>query len=561
MKKKIVLALCVLLCSAGILSACSDGGSSAGQNSVTISDEDIEEVTGGVVTYDNFSIIYSNSFEDGDVSKFSARSADDPTSLAVTEEIASAGKKSLCASGRKEGQSGPVLKLDGICETNKSYSISFAVMQKDRTAVRVGLEYKDQSGAVQTKELFTTTEGGRWHKVTLLEFSIPAESKDAVIWFEGGTSDMYIDNVVIVGVAPADIEYDIASLSEVFKDDFKVGTALTPSDLKSKNTVALTEKHFSASITVGNELKPDYVLDKGASEEYYKQTGDDEHPQVSFSSAKSVLDYARAKKIPVRVHTLIWHSQTPVWFFKEGYDPNGNWVTPEKMNARMENYIKAYFEKLTELYPDIDFYACDVVNEAWMEDGRPRKAGDNKVKEGTSAWVQVYGDNSFIEKAFTYARKYAPEGCKLYYNDYNEYMDGKLKAIINMAKDLKEKGIIDGIGMQSHLDARTGYDAYPTVKMYNNALDKYAELGLDIQITELDATVPKNSGDKYFETQAEYYKGIIKAIYDHKDSVSALIFWGLSDDKSWRSTQQPLLFDRKSHAKPAFYSVIEDYVK
>ena len=109
-----------------------------------------------------------------------------------------------------------------------------------------------------------------------------------------------------------------------------------------------------------------------------------------------------------------------------------------------------------------------------------------------------------------------------------------------MAADFKEKGIIDGIGMQSHLDVRTGNDAFPSVAMYNKALDKYSELGLDIQITELDATVPKASGDKYFDAQAEYYKGIVQSIYDHKDNVSALIFWGITDDKSWRAMQQPL---------------------
>ena len=71
-----------------------------------------------------------------------------------------------------------------------------------------------------------------------------------------------------------------------------------------------------------------------------------------------------------------------------------------------------------------------------------------------SKWMQNYGDDTYIVNDFTYARKYAPSGCKLYTNDFNEYIDKKTQNIIDMNKKLKEKGIIDGIGIQSHLGIR-----------------------------------------------------------------------------------------------------------
>ncbi len=77
-------------------------------------------------------------------------------------------------------------------------------------------------------------------------------------------------------------------------------------------------------------------------------------------------------------------------------------------------------------------------------------------------------------------RKYAPAGCKLYYNDYNEYISGKTNAIYDMAMELKEEGLIDGIGMQSHLDV-----SYPSASLYKKALEKFVSTGLDVQITEL----------------------------------------------------------------------------
>ena len=135
-------------------------------------------------------------------------------------------------------------------------------------------------------------------------------------------------------------------------------------------------------------------------------------------------------------------------------------------------------------------------------------------------------------------------------------MTGKVNAIVEMAESLKAKGLIDGIGMQSHLDVRQGSDAFPSASMYKNAIAAYAATGLDIQVTELDATIPGNS-DANYEAQAQYYSDIMDAIVEYKDSISAVVLWGLTDDASWRATQYPLLFDASFKAKPAFYSIID----
>jgi endo-1,4-beta-xylanase len=114
--------------------------------------------------------------------------------------------------------------------------------------------------------------------------------------------------------------------------------------------------------------------------------------------------------------------------------------------------------------------------------------------------------------------------------------------------------------MQSHLDARQSLDAaFPSVAMYNNALNKYSELGLDIQITELDVTTPENPKDADFAVQAAYYEGIWNSIYAHKDNISAVILWGVTDDQSWRAKQHPLLFDADYKAKECFKSIVDGY--
>lgn len=505
-------------------------------------------------------VVYSFDFEDGDVSAFTNRGGDDTTELSASTDDSVSGETALLASGRSESWNGPAFRLDDKLEPYTEYYISAKIKGRYYTGAMMSFQYT-VDGETKYQNLVQNLNGSDWMSVERVKVSFTDEMEGVYVYFEGGSDDLFVDDFVVEEVPAVEIEQDIPGLAQVFGNEFKVGTALVPNNLSSRSTMNLVEKHFYQSLTAGNEMKPDSVLNKAACQAYAEETGDDTVPQISFGAAKPLLNYCRDNNVPVRIHTLVWHSQTPDWFFKENYADDGEWVSKEKMLLRMENYIKAFFEELIELYPTVDFYACDVVNEAWLEDGKPRSPGEQgSGGSQNSAWVQVFGDNSFIEPAFTYARKYAPEGCKLYYNDYNEYMDGKMNAIIEMAKDFKEKGIIDGIGMQSHLDARQSLDAaFPSVNMYNNALNKYSELGLDIQITELDVTTPENPSEADFKVQADYYKGIWDAIYAHKDNISAVILWGVTDDQSWRAKQYPLLFDADYKAKSAFHSIIEGY--
>lgn len=500
-------------------------------------------------------VIIDTDFEDGDVSLFSNRGGDDTTEISCTEESAVSGTHALLASGRSESWNGPAFRLDELCEPYTEYYLSASVKGKWYTSATLSFQYTDGDGVVHYANLVQNLSGSDWQTVKNQKISFTDDMTDVYVYFEGGSDDLYIDDFKIVEVPAMPIETDIPSLKNVYANYFKIGTALTPSDMSSKSFMDLVNKHFSASITVGNELKPDSVLAKDATLAYVEETGDDTNPQVSFAAAKPVLNYCQKNNIPVRVHTLVWHSQTPVWFFKENFDESGDWVSEEKMLKRMENYIKNYFETLVKLYPDVDFYACDVVNEAWNDQGTPRSAYQDGNYE-TSSWVKVFGDNSFIKYAFTYARKYSPKGCKLFYNDYNEYMTGKMEAVLKMVNELKADNLIDGIGMQSHLDVRSGSDAFPSISMYEAAVKAYTGTGLDVQVTELDATI-QSFNDNTFKAQAKYYSDLFDVLVKYSDKISAVIFWGVTDTNSWRASQKPLLFDDEYKAKPAFDSIID----
>ena len=494
-------------------------------------------------------VIYSSDFEDtGESLPFTGRGGVE--SISITSSQAHGGSSSMMVSDRAKGWHGPQLLVDDICQPNKEYTVSAFAKTEWYNSVKLSLEYTDTAGERHYSNLASGTSNGDWTEFSNVKFSFTSEVSKVYVYFEcNDASTLYIDDFTLAEAPIIPIEEDIASLKDVYNGYFKVGTAVMASNLSSPSFMDLVQKHFSGSITFGNELKPDYVLDQAASQ----ANGGNTNPQVNFSQADALLKYCAANKIPVRGHTLVWHSQTPDWFFKENFSDDGDWVDKDTMITRMENYIKNVMEGLATQYPDVEFYAWDVVNEAWQDNGTPRAAGSSKSENpDSSAWTRIFGDNSFIEYAFQFARKYAPAGCKLYYNDFNEYMPQKTTAIYDMAMELKEKGLIDGIGMQSHLDV-----GFPNASTYEKALSKFASTGLDIQITELDITT-SDTTEAGLEKQAQMYSDIFDLCVKYKDNISAVVIWGVTDDQSWRATRVPLLFDENFKAKPAFYAIVDD---
>lgn len=416
-------------------------------------------------------------------------------------------------------------------------------------------QYKTIKTLEVTKDKWTLIQG---------EYTVPADAANAKVYVETEYKsspssqdllDFYIDDFTATPATLPQIQKDIPSLKDVFSSYFFVGGAATAGEIAPAPAKDLIAKHYNR-LTPGNELKPDSVLDYSATIAYMDANGGNQvNPQVNLRAAKTLLEYARDNNIPVRGHTLVWHSQTPDWFFKVNYsqDSNAAWVSKEVMLQRLENYIKNVMQLISSTYPTVKFYAWDVVNEAVDPNTSTgmRNPGSNNVTSGNSPWMQTIGEE-YIQRAFEYARKYAPTGCKLFYNDYNEYEDRKSTFIFNILKGLKDKGLVDGMGMQSHwvMD-------YPSISMFETAVRKYNTLGLELQLTELDIKQPDNSTSA-LAAQADRYKLLINKVISLKNegmNITGVIFWGVTDKTSWLGGY-PLLFDGNYQAKPAYYSII-----
>ena len=410
---------------------------------------------------------------------------------------------------------------------------------------------------------------------------------------EGVMGTYYVTGVELRKLEPAaesKIETDVPDLWRVVtqdlgSDDFIMGGSIVGSDLKDSGVMELVTKHYNA-VTIGNELKPDsmfgYSNQRCPGTETVTLNGEDlAVPVMDYSRAENVLDYIYdwnqahpENPIKVRGHVLVWHSQTPEWFFHEDYDASKPYVTPQEMTKRQEWYIKTMAEHFTgedSKYRGM-FYGWDVVNEA-VSDGTGTYRSDSE----NSSWWAVYHSNEFILNAFRFANQYMDPEIDLFYNDYNECGSRKSLGILQLLKDVKaaEGTRIDGMGMQGHY--QTAGD--PDILEVAEAARSYAGVVDQIQFTEVDFKASPDYDGTAATQQQEDYKlarrylslyNIIKKIRENGVNVTGFTVWGVVDKYSWLQSansvgggadgaqrQCPLLFDDDYKVKLSYWAFVD----
>jgi len=348
----------------------------------------------------------------------------------------------------------------------------------------------------------------------------------------GGETILYYDTILVTDDGKPKVADEIVKIVEKIvpayklKDlaanyDLTVGAAVTPAELKVPELAEVLARDFS-TMTAGNEMKF-YVIKK-------------DKDVYNFAPADQLMQFATAKKIAMRGHTLVWHSYMPEWLEK------GKWSKDELMAL-----LKEYITTVVSRYKG-QINVWDVVNEVFDENGTLR---DGK----TSVWYRVCGED-YIEQAFVWAHAADP-AAKLYINDYNvEEVNAKSTGVYNLVKKLLAKGVpVHGFGAQFHLIE----DSPPNfTKIYNN-VKRFAELGLEVQFTEVDIRIKGTVTEEKLKHQAEMYSEIFNIALAF-DKVTNVTTWGVSDAYSWIPDVFPgygnaLLFDRNFNPKPAYNAV------
>jgi endo-1,4-beta-xylanase len=341
------------------------------------------------------------------------------------------------------------------------------------------------------------------------------------------------------------------TLKEAFEDSFLIGAALNAAQFTGEHAAeaALAAAQFN-SITPENVLKWECAQpDPG---------------RFDFDAADRFVEFGETNGQFIVGHTLVWHQQTPRWVFR---DEAGAPLDREGLLERMREHIHTVVGRYKGR-----IQAWDVVNEALNEDGTLRQ----------SPWFRIIGED-YIAQAFRFAHEADPSA-QLYYNDYALENEPKRRGAIALIRNLQAAGVpIDGIGTQQH--ARMDW---PTAEEVDATLRDFGQLGVQVMVTELDVSVlPEREGNHSADVSrreaadpalnpypdglpatvqqalAERYAGLFKVYLKHRDSLSRVTFWGVTDLHSWRNgwpirgrTDYPLLFDRNGRPKPAFQEVI-----
>jgi endo-1,4-beta-xylanase len=330
-------------------------------------------------------------------------------------------------------------------------------------------------------------------------------------------------------------------------------------------------RHYEV-LTAENEMKPDAILPAAGTGAY------------RWNNADMLVKYAQENNTKIRGHVLVWHNQTPSWFF-EG-STKDSLTDKEQLYKRMENHIKAVFEKYGG---SIGWW--DVCNEVVGDDGNPRAVNNSKysaimVNSGLTGMNRY----EYVLMAFRWARRYADanggQNVKLYLNEYNiEYNGAKQSEFIKLVNWLLENDApLDGIGLQCHIK----WD-WPATAQISSAIDKFSAItrkdGIKLmtQITELDMslfssnessfnggpillTLPDSALDRRLPVQAAKYRELFdmfKQKYE-EGKLDMVVIWGLADGHSWLNnhparnrTDYPLPFDRAYKPKRAYWELVK----
>ncbi|MGI5243877.1 endo-1,4-beta-xylanase [Dactylosporangium sp. CA-139066] len=476
--------------------------------------------------------ILTSDFEDGTAQEWLAGAG---SKLKDTTAAAHTGRHSLQVSRRANGQQGAWRNLQGSLTPESGYTLSAWVRLAGSGApasLRLTVSW-GWASAVQDNVVATVEAGGSdWARLEA-QYS-PVTNVDLLsvrIEPAGDPVDFLVDDFVVTRHASP--PRSVPSLREVFAGRFDVGAAVNPQQLSGPEAELL--KRQFGSVTPTAAMK--WTVTEPA------------EGRFTFDDADKIVNFAVANGMQVRGHTLVWHNQTPDWVFTNADGRPMSATPPDKalLLARMTSHITAlvqhYRGRIT---------SWDVVNEVLSDDGTPRQ----------SRWYQIAGLD-YIRTAFTAAHAADP-AAKLCINDVNLTQPSRRDGMYDLVAELRTEGIpVDCIGSQTHVNI-----SVPSAAGLTASIEKFARLGVDQQITEMDMSVYTDNTSSYpavpanlLAQQAAQYKALFAVLQRYRDQISSVTFWGIADNQTWLSTypiarvDAPLLFGTDLAPKPAFWAV------
>lgn len=494
--------------------------------------------------------VLTTDFESG-LDGWEARAGDATTptvSIAATHAVS--GTQSAAVTGRDGQGDGIGHDVTGILTPGVAYDFSaqvrFAPGQPTDAVWLSMARTVDGATTYSTLGQFTEVGNDGWTEVTAS--FLMGEADTAFLYLEtnyngANTSDFLVDDLVLSVPEPPVVQ-DLTPLKSTV--NFPVGVAIDSRETAGAASDLLL-RHFN-QITGENHMKPEAWYDENRQ---FRP-----HPE-----AIALMDYAAANDLRVYGHVLVWHSQTPAWFFQDGAGAplTDSEVDKQVLRDRLRAHIFAIAQWMATEYGEFGagnpVVAWDVVNEVVSDSG---EFADGLRR---SEWYRILGEE-FIRLAFQYAdeafnAEYAGDAASrpvtLFINDYNTEQGGKQDRYRALIERLLTAQVpIDGVGHQFHVSLAMPVSALET------AIERFEDLPLTQVVTELDVTTGTPVTDARLIEQGYYYRDAFRVFREHAESLFSVTVWGLTDGRSWRvGNGAPLLFDDGFQAKPAYHGAVD----
>lgn len=264
-----------------------------------------------------------------------------------------------------------------------------------------------------------------------------------------------------------------------------------------------------------------------------------------FRRADAFVELAQRSGVRLRGHALLWRDQTPS-------DLAAQIDAASDPEARMREVVEEHFRTVLTRYRG-QVETWDVVNE-------PLELFGNDVD--ANIFYRTLGPG-YIAEVFRLAHELDPEARLCLNEALLTYVEDNARtdALVALVQGLVEEGVpLHVVGLQGHF---TSLNAAPQRARIEALLHRFTELGVDVELTELDISVRYFSGPTPFDEQAVAYADVTSACLA-VDGCRSITVWGVRDDESWldtyslfrgRAPHTPLLFDAALAPKPAYTAV------
>ncbi len=273
--------------------------------------------------------------------------------------------------------------------------------------------------------------------------------------------------------------------------------------------------------------------------------------RFDFTRFQPMLEFAEARGMAMRGHTLLWHKAQyfPKWLTEHDFGPKPRVAAERLLTHHIGELCRLYGSRITSF---------DVVNETIDEKtGRQRE----------TSLSRAFGDaDAMVDLAFHTARRHAPKA-ELVYNDYMSWEPGNethRAGVLRLLEGFRKRNVpVDALGVQSHIGvygSNPGQTAAQQEREWRRFLDQVVAMGYRLVITEFDVNdrdLPKDPKvrDAGVAAYADAYLEIMFAY----PQLSDVLVWGMCDKYGWlngfspradRSLKRATPYDAQFRPKP-----------